>query len=45
MTTAPGLTISAVTILGQPAAATSTSAWHVKAARFVVCEWQIVTVC
>ena len=44
MITAPGLTMSAVTVLRRPTAATSTSACRVCDARSAVALWQIVTV-
>jgi hypothetical protein len=44
ITTAPGFTISAVTISGLPMAAIKMSARRVCSARFLVREWQTVTV-
>src|SRR5204863_3190290 len=44
ITTAPGLTISAVSMLRLPTAATTISAWRVWCARSGVALWQIVTV-
>ena len=44
ITTAPGLTMSAVSTLRLPTAATTTSAWRVKAPRSTVALWQMVTV-
>ncbi len=44
ITTAPGLTMSAVTVLGRPAAAIIISARLVWAAMFFVLVWQMVTV-
>ena len=43
-TTAPGLTCSAPSIKGLPAATTSRSAWRVIVARSWVREWATVTV-
>ena len=44
MTTAPGLTMSAVSTSRLPTAATTMSAWRVWWARSVVPLWQTVTV-
>jgi hypothetical protein len=44
ITTAPGLTMSALIMRALPTAATRMSAWRVIAPRSRVFEWQIVTV-